>query len=63
MLAQLRGVARRHKQVKLTFVSFGAVVMAAEGLIQEHIDAHGADSLLQRSKEPFTTDTGRSVYG
>lgn len=27
--------------------------MAAEELIREHIDAHGADSLLLRSKEPF----------
>ena len=54
MLARLRGVARRHKSLGLKFVSLSMVVMAAEGLVQEHIDAHGADSLLPRSKEPLT---------
>lgn len=32
------------------------MVMAADDLVQDHIDAHGADSLLPRSKEPFTTE-------
>ena len=45
MLARLRGVARRHKSVGLSFVSLSMVVMAAEGLVQEQIDAHGVDSL------------------
>ena len=53
MLQRLRGVARRHKSVGLTFVSLSMVVMASEGLIQEHIDAHGPDSLLPKSKEPL----------
>ena len=53
MLARLRGVARRHKSLGFTFVSLSMVVMAAEGLIQEHIDTHGADSLLPKSKEPL----------
>lgn len=30
--------------------------MAAEELSQDHIDALGADHLLPRSKEPFTTE-------
>jgi len=46
MLARLRGVARRHKAMGIHFVSLSIVVLAADGLIQEHIDAHGADSLL-----------------
>ena len=54
MLARLRGVARRHKTVGLTFVSLSMVVMAAEGLIQEHVDTHGPESLLPKSKEPFS---------
>ena len=54
MLQRLRGVARRHKSVGLTFVSLSMVVMAAEGLIQAQIDTHGADSLLPKSKEPLT---------
>ncbi|KAL3928931.1 MAG: hypothetical protein SGPRY_002180, partial [Prymnesium sp.] len=58
MLARLWGVARRHKRVGLTFVSLSlsTVVMAADGLVQKHIDAHGADSLLACSKEPFATE-------
>ena len=54
MLSRVRGVARRHKAVGLTFVSLSLVVMAAEGLIQEQIDVHGAEILLVKSKEPFT---------
>lgn len=50
------GVRPPSQQVGLIFVSLSTVVMAAEGLIQEHIDAHGADSLLPRSREPFTTE-------
>ena len=53
MMARLRGVARRHKAVGIRFVSLVTVVQAAEGLIQEQIDAHGADSLIPTSKEPL----------
>ena len=53
MLARLRGVARRHKAVGLSFVSLSLVVLAAEGLVQEHIDIHGIDSLRPKSKEPL----------
>jgi hypothetical protein len=55
MLARLRGVARRHKAMGLQFVSLTTVVMAADGLVQEHIDVHGTDSLMPKSKEPFHT--------
>lgn len=55
MLARLRGVARRHSAVGLRFVSLSLVVQAAKGLVQEHIDTHGAEALEPRSKEPFTT--------
>jgi len=55
MLARLRGVARRHWAVGIRFVSLAAVVLAADGLIQEHIDAHGYESLQSKPKEPFTT--------
>lgn len=54
MLARLRGVARKHRAIGLSFVSLATVVSAAAGLVQEHIDVHGADSLLPKSKEPFT---------
>lgn len=30
--------------------------MAADRLVQEHIDSYGVDSLLTRSEEPFTTE-------
>ena len=53
MMARLRGVARRHKAVGLTFVSLTLAVMAADGLVQEHIDVHGADALQPQSKEPL----------
>eukprot|EP00966_Prymnesium_polylepis_P280044 6470141-Prymnesium_polylepis.1 len=52
MMARLRGVSRRHRAVGLTFVSLALVVMAADGLVQEHIDVHGADALQPKSKEP-----------
>ena len=55
MLNRLRGVARRHWAVTIRFVSLSLVVQAAQGLVREHIDAHGADSLRRRSKEPFDT--------
>ena len=55
MLSRLRGVARRHWAVTIRFVSLALVVQAAQGLIREHIDAHGADALRRRSKEPFDT--------
>ena len=55
MLNRLRGVARRHWAVTIRFVSLALVVQAAQGLIREHIDAHGADALRRRSKEPFDT--------
>ena len=55
MLNRLRGVARRHWAVTIRFVSLALVVQAAQGLVREHIDAHGADSLRRRSKEPFDT--------
>ena len=55
MLNRLRGVARRHWAVTIRFVSLALVVQAAQGLVREHIDAHGADALRQRSKEPFDT--------
>ena len=37
------------------FVSLALVVQAAQGLVREHIDAHGADALRRRSKEPLET--------
>jgi hypothetical protein len=55
MLNRLRGVSRRHWAVTIRFVSLSLVVQAAQGLVREHIDAHGADSLRRRSKEPFDT--------
>ena len=55
MLARLRGAARRHKAMGIEFVSLSLVVLAADGLIQEHIDTHGADSLLPKSKKTFDT--------
>ena len=55
MLSRLRGVARRHWAVSIRFVSLSIVVQAAQGLVREHIDAHGADALRRRSKEPFET--------
>ena len=55
MLNRLRGVARRHWAVTIRFVSLAIVVQAAQGLVREHIDAHGADALRRRSKEPFDT--------
>ena len=54
MFARLRGVARRHKAMGISFVSLALVAMAAEGLVQEHIDVHGTESLLPKSKEPLT---------
>eukprot|EP00965_Chrysotila_dentata_P063843 2115730-Pleurochrysis_carterae.AAC.2 len=54
MLAQLRGVARRHKAMGLTFVLLSAPMQATDGLVQQHIAAHGADALLPKSKEPLT---------
>ena len=54
MLNRLRGVARRHWAVTIRFVSLSLVVQAAKGLVREHIDAHGADSLRRRSKELST---------
>ena len=56
MLARLRGVARRHKSLGLKFVSLSMVVIAAEGLIQERIDVHSADSLLPKSKKPLSIE-------
>eukprot|EP00965_Chrysotila_dentata_P145800 4816664-Pleurochrysis_carterae.AAC.1 len=38
----------------LTFVSLSAAMQAADGLMQQHIAAHGADALLPKSKEPLT---------
>eukprot|EP00965_Chrysotila_dentata_P015275 505198-Pleurochrysis_carterae.AAC.1 len=38
----------------ITFVSLAAAMQAADGLVQQHIAAHGADSLLPKSKEPLT---------
>jgi hypothetical protein len=55
MLNRLRGVARRHWAVTIRFVSLALVVQAAQGLVREHIDAHGADALRRRSKEPLDT--------
>jgi len=55
MLNRLRGVARRHWAVTIRFVSLALVVQAAQGLVREHIDAHGADALRRRSKEPLET--------
>ena len=55
MLNRLRGVARRHWAVTIRFVSLALVVQASQGLVREHIDAHGADALRRRSKEPFHT--------
>ena len=46
MLARLRGVARRHTALGLKFVSLQLVVVAADGLVQEHVDLYGHDSLL-----------------
>ena len=53
MFNRLKGVARRHKSMGVSFVSLAMVAMANEGLIQEHIDVHGRESLLEKSKEPF----------
>jgi hypothetical protein len=53
MMARLRGVARRHVMLQLTFVSLASVAAAADGLVQEHIDVHGESSLIPASKEPF----------
>ena len=39
----------------IKFVPLATVVQAAEGLTQEHIDAHGAVTLLPKSKEPFAS--------
>ncbi|KAL3902373.1 MAG: hypothetical protein SGPRY_012092, partial [Prymnesium sp.] len=36
--------------------TYATVVMAADRLVQEHIDSYGVDSLLTRSEEPFTTE-------
>jgi len=55
MLNRLRGVARRHWAVTIRFVSLALVVQASQGLVRDHIDAHGADALRRRSKEPFET--------
>ena len=55
MLKRLRGVGRRHRAVSLTFVSLSLVVTAAAGVVQEHIDDHGSDALLPRSKEALET--------
>lgn len=63
MLARMRGVARRHAAHGLKFVSLSSVVMAADGLVQEHIDAHGADSLLPASKEPLHASEIIAVLG
>ena len=49
------GVARRHWAVTIRFVSLALVVQASQGQVREHIDAHGADALRRRSKEPFHT--------
>lgn len=55
MMQRLRGVARRHSAVGLRFASLSLVVQAAAGLVQEHIDIHGAESLEPKSKEPLLT--------
>jgi len=39
----------------LQFVSLSLIMLAADGLMQEHINAHGADSLLPKSKKTFDT--------
>ena len=63
MMARLRGVARHHKAVCITFVSLTLVVMAADGLVQEHIDVHGPDSLQPASKEPLLASEIVAVLG
>jgi len=55
MLSRLRGVVRMHKRLGIQFVSLAHVAMAARGLVQEHIDAHGTEFLETKSKEPLTT--------
>ena len=56
MVNRIKGVARRHISMSLTFVSLALVVMAADGMVQEHIDAHGTDALQPKSKEPLNTE-------
>jgi len=55
MMARIRGVVRRHRTLGIKMVSLSLVADTAAGLVQEHIDTHGADSLEPKSKEPFLT--------
>jgi len=45
MLSSTHGAAPQHRHA----------ARAAQGLVREHIDAHGADALRRRSKEPLDT--------
>ena len=54
MLARLRGVSRVHKKsLNLPFVSLSSVVDLCKGVVQEHIDENGPESLEIARKEPL----------
>eukprot|EP00965_Chrysotila_dentata_P144941 4786378-Pleurochrysis_carterae.AAC.1 len=54
MLARLRGVARRHKAMGLTFVLLASAMQAADGIVQQHSGARSrrADAEVQRAAHP-----------
>ena len=54
MMQRLRGVSRVHKKgLRLPFVSLSSAVACCKGVVQEHIDEHGPESLLTERKEPL----------